>query len=83
MPQIKRSYNIGDKFKLTSSALDNYGDEYTDKVYTIEGWADHHCKASEIATDKHGHLGFDESAGTAIYSSELPFDLYEWEMKKV
>lgn len=84
MKRIVRNFDIGDRFRLSANALDNYGSKYADKTFTVCKWADHYAKP-EVSCgpnplDKTGHPGFDESAGTAIYDSELPFSLYEWEM---
>jgi hypothetical protein len=79
----KRSYSIGDKFKLSADALANYGQRYADQIFTVRQWYDHHVKPDQMQLDPHGHPGFDSAAGTgAIYGSELPFDVYEWEMER-
>lgn len=72
---MKIKYEQGDEFKLTENALANYGEKHRDKIFTISEWFDH------CGTDEHGHPGFDECAGSAIYDiEELEFSLYEWEM---
>ena len=77
--KIQKAYRIGDTFKLSNDALDNYGEQYRDKVFTVKGVYDHYNK-SPWGSDPTGHPGFDESAGSALYGSELNFDVYEWEM---
>ena len=79
--RIKRSYNVGDKFRMSPDALENYGAQYEGKTFTVAYWCDHYAKPG--SGDVHGHPGFDSAAGTAIYGSALNFDLYEWEMERV
>jgi len=79
--KIQRNYKIGDKFKLSSDALENYGDKYAGQTFTVTAYYDHYNK-SPWGSDSTGSPGFDASAGTALYGSELPFDLYEWEMER-
>lgn len=77
-------YHVGDKFKLSSDALDNYGwDEYNDKVFTVRARYDHYVPVGKMAGDSTGHPGFDPAGGRYLYGSELNFDLYEWEMVRV
>jgi hypothetical protein len=78
MPKPKRTYSVGDKFKLSV----NYGQRYADQIFTVSQWYDHHVKVDSMQSDPHGHPGFDAAAESAIYSSELPFDVYEWEMER-
>jgi hypothetical protein len=77
---MKRNYRIGDKFTMSENALENYGQKYAGQVFTVRQWYDHYVPASQMQGDTHGHPGFDSSADSAIYGSELNFDLYEWEM---
>jgi hypothetical protein len=83
MSRMRRSYRVGDKFTLSSDALDNYGSKYAEQVFTVKAWYDHYVSVDRMAGDPHGSPGFDTSAESALYGSELPFDLYEWEMVKV
>ena len=82
---MQKNYKVGNKFKLSSDALENYGVQYADKVFTVKAWYDHYVPTSNPnwQSDTHGSPGFDESAGSALYGSELPFDVYEWEMVHV
>lgn len=77
----RRSYRVGDKFNLSPDALDNYG--VVAGPYTIRAVYTHYCKPGRMEQDPTGHPGFDSSAHSALYGSELPFDVYEWEMKHV
>ena len=82
---MKRKYSIGSRFKLSLDALENYGCQYQDKVFTVSHWSDHYAKpglcCGDNPIDPHGHPGFDESAGSPIYDAhELSFSVYEWEM---
>lgn len=76
---MKANYQIGSKFQMSHDALDNYGAKYQGQTFTVSGVYDHYNK-SPWGNDPTGSPGFDESAGTPLYGSELPFDLYEWEM---
>lgn len=77
----------GDKFKLSKAALENYGETYRDKVFTVKSWANKYVPAKEyFANTKrypHGHPGYDNCGDTSgkmrLYSSELNCDLYDWE----
>lgn len=80
--KVTRTYKIGDRFKLSADALENYGAQYTNQVFTVRQWYDHYVPAKDMLNDPHGHPGFDDGAGTAIYGSELKFDVYEWEMDR-
>lgn len=80
---MRRSYRVGDRFKLSVDALENYGAKYVDKTFTVKAWYDHYAHDPWSTGDSHGSPGFDGSAGSALYGSELPFDLYEWEMVRV
>lgn len=66
---------IGDTFKLTNDALDNYGEEYRDRVFTV----------SHVAKSKSDHPGYDESAnGMALYDAEgFNNSVYEYEVEEV
>ena len=82
---MRRKFETGDKFKLSSDALDNYGAKYQDQTFTVRQWYNHSVstKNPNWTSDEHGHPGFDETGGSALYGSELNFDLYEWEMVRV
>ncbi len=73
-------YHPGDKFQLSEEALDNYGQDYAGKVFTVRARYDHYVSPDKMAADETGHPGFDPGGGRYLYGSELPFDLYEWEM---
>jgi hypothetical protein len=79
---MTKRYKVGDKFRLSPDALENYGPDHQGKVYTVRSVYDHHVKASEMANDPTGHPGFDKNGGSPLYGSELNFDLYAWEMER-
>jgi hypothetical protein len=75
-------YRKGASFKLSDDALDNYGEEYRDTVFIVNGVFTHAVPVSKMADDPTGHPGFDECAGSALYEADgLNFALYEWEME--
>lgn len=63
---------IGDKITLTNEAIQNYGEEYKNKEFTI----------SHIAYNINDHEGYDETLnGMALYDcEELDFSVYEYEI---
>lgn len=65
---------IGDQFRLTEDALENYGNKY-DGVYTV----------SYVSRNRRDHPGYDEGMkGRALYDAEeLSFSLYDWEVEEV
>ena len=73
--------HVGVKFRMSKDALENYGEEYTGKVFTVRARYDHYVPAAKMENDPTGHPGFDSNGGRFLYSSELPFDLYDWEMR--
>jgi len=73
-------YHVGNKFKLSKDAIDNYGEQYAGQVFTIRARYDHYVPVDRMQDDPTGHPGFDRSGGRFLYGSELNFDLYEWEM---
>lgn len=76
-------YNVGERFKMSADALDNYGEQHAGKVFTVRARYDHYVTAEKMSADPTGHPGFDPSGGRFLYGSELNFDLYEWEMVRV
>lgn len=63
---------VGDKITLTDEAIENYGEEYQNKEFTIE----------HIAFSKNDHIGYDNGLeGMALYDlRELDFSVYEYEI---
>lgn len=66
---------IGDKVKMNDVAIENYGEEYRDKTFTV----------SKISRSTKDHPGYDEGlAGEALYDfEELEFSLYDYEVYEV
>jgi hypothetical protein len=74
-------YRIGDKFKLSRDALDNYGAQYKGRSFTVSGVFTHYCKPENCQRDPTGHPGFDPAGGSPLYETDdLQFALYAWEM---
>lgn len=76
------TYKVGNKFRLTSEALENYGEEYSGKTFTVRAVYTHYVPAAKMESDPTGHPGFDGGSGP-LYGSELNFDVYGWEMLNV
>ncbi len=79
---MTRTFNIGDKVRLSPDAIDNYGPEYTG-VYEVEQWYDHYASPKTMASDTHGHPGFDNAGDCLYHLRGLNFDLYAWELQEV
>jgi len=71
---MKTKYKIGDKVKMTGAALDNYGEEYRDVIFTVK----------HTATTTNEHPGYDEGVyPMGLYDLEaLNFSLYDWELTR-
>lgn len=63
---------LGDKFILTENALENYGESYRDKEFTV----------SHVATNESEHPGYDAGMkGENLYDAhELEFSVYDYEV---
>lgn len=70
---------------MTEPALENYGEAYRGRRFTVSHVATAYMPAAQFFA--HGkpdgfHPGFDESAGCALYDlNGLNFSLYEWEVR--
>jgi hypothetical protein len=77
----------GSKFRLTEDAIENYGEEYRDKVFTVLQWFDRCCLPDlmHLPANKHGHPGYeDDGSGRILYDAEeLNFSVYDWEIEPV
>ena len=81
----------GDTFKLNDEALDNYGEEFRDQIFTVEYWADHTVHSSKYFNptspsykEAHGHPGYDEGVSPErLYGSDFKSDVYDWEITPV
>ena len=77
---------IGDKVLMTDDAIENYGEEYRDKEFTICAISWRYMPAKEFYDKNmpHGyHPGYDEGVGDSeLYDfEELEFSLYDWEIQ--
>lgn len=63
---------IGQKARMTNNALENYGEEYRGKVFTV-------C---HVARNRAEHPGYDEGVSPdRLYDfNELEFSLYDYEI---
>lgn len=66
---------IGDTFKLTENALETYGEEYCDHVFTV----------THVATSSDDHPGYDDTMGGMPLYDAKEFDnsVYEYEVEEV
>ena len=71
---------INSKFKLTPDAIENYGDHYAGRTFTVKAVYTHYCSVQDMHRDPTGSPGYDTCAGSYLYGSDLPFDVYDWEM---
>jgi len=77
----------GSRVKMTDDALENYGEEYRDRAFTITHISTKYMPASEFFAKGQPagyHPGYDESvAPQALYDfEELQFSLYQWEVRQ-
>jgi len=63
----------GQKAQMTDDAVDNYGEKYRGKWFTVQS----------VAFSKDDHPGYDDCIpGEPLYDfEELPFSLYGWELR--
>ena len=77
-------YRVGSKVRMTADALDNYGQEYAGKKFTISHVATEYMPSAQFFAQgkpEGCHPGYDEASGDALYDfDELEFSLYEWEV---
>lgn len=77
----KPRFRVGNRFNLSKDAVDNYC--VSPGPYTVHAVYTHYCKPADMAHDLSGHPGFDSAGGSCLYGSELPLDVYEWEMEPI
>jgi hypothetical protein len=81
---IRAKHRIGSKVTMTEGALQNYGDKYRGKTFTVSHVATKYMPAERFYAEGRPagfHPGFDEGAGCALYDlNGLNFSLYEWEV---
>lgn len=81
------TYKIGQRIKMTKDAIENYGNEYEYKTFTISHISTKYMPAKEFFEKNKPigyHPGYDESEnGMPLYDfNELTFSLYDWEVTK-
>ncbi len=80
------SFSIGTKVKMSDNALENYGQEYKDKILIIESKANKYMPAEKffaMGKPEGYHPGYDNAGmpGVWLYDCEdLNFSLYDWEL---
>lgn len=75
----------GDKFKLTNEAIQNYGEKFSGKIFTVSHVATKYMPASEFyqkGQPEGFHPGYDNSIpNEPLYDAkELNFSVYHWEI---
>lgn len=70
-------FQIGSKVKMTDDALENYGQQYRNRVFTVT-----HV-ATKQGRGNNAHPGYDSSMkGEGLYDlSDFNCSLYDWELK--
>ena len=82
------SYRLeaGNTFKLSNDALENYGEQYRDQVFTVRSWANEYVPAKEYFANTrlypHGHPGYDGATKDRLYEADgINFAVYDWEIR--
>lgn len=78
----------GDQFKLTDEAIENYGEQYRDQVFTVSHVADKYMPSDEFykkGMPEGYHPGYDSGLeGENLYDAEeLEFSVYDYEVIQV
>ena len=74
---FEAEHNLGERVRMTDDALENYGEKYRGKIFTV----------SHIAKNREEHSGYDEGVGKqALYDLKLNgkdfgSSLYDWELE--
>lgn len=82
---------IGSRFILSKDALEHYGEQFRDQVFTIRSIADHYVSKQEFFDEQSLHYRehrgspeFDpDSGGLYLYKGDFLGALYRWEMVPV
>lgn len=78
-------HRIGTKVKMTRSAIENYGEKYAGKTFTVTHRANKYMPAAQFyakGQPEGYHPGYDEEAGGFLYDLEgLNMSLYGWELE--
>lgn len=76
--------NVGDKFRLSDNAVENYGEKFRGKLFTVSHVATKYMPASEFysrGNPEGFHPGYDGDSGEPLYDAkELNFSVYGWEI---
>lgn len=88
--KIAKRFRVGDRVKMSPDALENYGEDYRDYVFTVVHVATKYMPSQEFfakGAPQGYHPGFDPEGGSAIYDlnfdngQSLPHSLYDWELE--
>lgn len=81
---IKR-FRVGSRVVMSDDALDNYGEEYRDRVFRVASVSTKYMPSARFFSEGKPagyHPGFDEAAGSALYDfDDLNFSLYDRELE--
>jgi hypothetical protein len=78
---------------MRENAIENYGEQYRDRVFVVTHTATKYMPASEFYAQGRPsgyHPGYDTGTGGKLYDlrdaetgRDLPFSLYDWEVKLI
>lgn len=87
MKTAKAKLRVGDQFRLSPEALENYGEKYEGKTFTVSHVSTAYMPAKEFyekGKPNGFHPGYDTAAGGALYDAQgLTFSVYDWEVTPV
>lgn len=81
-----------DRFTLTEEAIENYGEQYRDKVFTVTHASNQYMSVKEFYSRNQPqgyHPGYDEGLVAngkrpgLYYAEGLNFSVYDWEVEIV
>jgi len=83
-----------DRFRLTKDAIENYGEQYKDRVFVVTAAANKYMPAAEFfekGSPGGYHPGYDEGVSPqklydfkdANTNEEMHFSVYDWEVRRL
>lgn len=80
---MKTKLKVGDSFTLTPDAVENYGEKFSGKTFTVSHVATKYMPAAEFyakGKPQGYHPGYDPSGGALYDAHGLAFSVYDWEV---